>query len=98
MQMKELMNKMLMYLKPQVKKVKKLKSKNLKKYQMQKKVLKILEETISSQKLKFQTLETKKMVKIKKRNLRRSLHQMKAMVMKMTNKQKNLLLKMMINK
>jgi hypothetical protein len=87
-----------MYLKPQVKKVKKLKSKNLKKYQMQKKVLKILEETISSQKLKFQTLETKKMVKIKKRNLRRSLHQMKAMVMKMTNKQKNLLLKMMINK
>ena len=65
---------------------------------MQKKVLKILEETISSQKLKFQTLETKKMVKIKKRNLRRSLHQMKAMVMKMTNKQKNLLLKMMINK
>jgi adenosylmethionine-8-amino-7-oxononanoate aminotransferase len=40
MQMKELMIKMSMYLKQQVKKIKKLKNKNLQKYQMQKKGVK----------------------------------------------------------
>jgi hypothetical protein len=57
---------------------------------MQKKVLKMLEETTLSQKLKFQTSETKRMVKIKKMNLRRSLHQMRVTVMKKTNKQTSL--------
>jgi hypothetical protein len=57
---------------------------------MQKKVLKMLEETTLSQKLKFQTSETKRMAKIKKMNLRRSLHQMRVTVMKKTNKQTSL--------
>ena len=87
-----------MYHKMQAKIVKKLKSKNLKECRMQKKVLKTQKETTSSQKLKFQTLETIKMVKIKNRNLKRSHHQMKATVMKMKIKEKNLLLKMMIKK
>ena len=87
-----------MYHKLQAKIVKKLKSKNLKEYRMQKKVLKTQKETTSSQKLKFQTLETKQMVKIKNRNLKRSLHQMKGTVMKMKIKEKILLLTMMIKK
>jgi len=57
---------------------------------MQKKILKMLEETILSQKLKFQTSETKEMAKIKNRNLRRSLHQMRATVVKKRNKQTSL--------
>ena len=55
-------------------------------------------ETTSSQKLKFQTLENKKMVKIKNRNLKRSLHQMEGTVMKMKIKEKSLLLKIIIMK
>ncbi len=65
---------------------------------MQKKQLKTQKETKSSQKLKFQTLETKKMVKIKNRNLKSSLHQMKGTVMKMKIKEKSLLLKIIIKK
>ena len=87
-----------MYHKMQAKIVKKLKSKNLKEYRMQKKVLKTQKETTSSQKLKFQTLENKKMVKIKNRNLKRSLHQMEGTVMKMKIKEKSLLLKIIIMK
>ena len=64
---------------------------------MQKKVLKMLGETILSQKLKFQTSETKEMAKIKNRKLSRSLHQMRGTVMKKTNKQTNLQLKVLIN-
>ncbi len=77
---------------------KKTEKKNFKEQLMQKKVLKTQKETTSSQKLKFQTLETKKMVKIKNRNLKRSLHQMKGTVMKMKIKEKSLLLKIIIKK